>query len=139
MEEVAPAAIKQECTKSMSETLTSEKDQAQIMEQMGLLPTRELTQLLKSRMALGESLNPAPVGLTSAQHTAHTLTPHQVEEVLLAAVLLLALLTRPERTRLMWRNSIFGKVQEQIMELMDQSRTKVSTQLQRLKTALGGN
>lgn len=139
MEEVDPAAIKQECTKSMSETSISEKDQEQITELMGLLPTKELTQLLKSRMAHGESLNQGQVGLTSAQHIVLTLAPHQVEEVLLAAVLLLALLTRPERTRLMWRNSIFGKVQEQIMELMDQSRTKVSTQLQKLKMILGEN
>ena len=68
---------RQDSTKSMSETSTSEKDQEQTTEQMELLLTRELTQLLKFRTVLGVNSNLELVGLTSAQLTAPMLEPHQ--------------------------------------------------------------
>ena len=126
-------------TKSMSGISTSGKDQAQITESMELLLTRELTQLLKSRTAHGVNSNLELVGLTSVQPTVPMWDPHQGEQVLLAVVLLLALLIRPERTRSMWRNSIFGKVLGPITARMVPSKTKACTRSRKLKTAHGVN
>ena len=143
MEETQEAEVqeitRQDSTKSMSETSTSEKGKEQTTEQMELLLTRELTQLLKFRTVLGVNSNLELVGLTSAQLTAPMLEPHQGEQVLLAAVLLLVLLIRPERTRSMWRNSIFGKVLEPITARMVPSKTKACTRSRKLKTAHGVN
>ena len=134
-----PEATRPVCTKSMSQTSTSAKDLEQTTASTVLLPTKELTQLLKSRMAPGVNSNQALVGLTSAQPTAPMLEPHQGDQVLLAAVLLLALLTRPERTRSMWMNSIFGKVLGPITERMAPSKIRACTRSRRFRMAHGEN
>ena len=126
-------------TKSMSGISTSEKDQEQTTEPTELLLTRELTQLLKFRTVHGVNSNLELVGLTSARPIAPMWEPHQGEQVLLAAALLLALLIRPERTRSMCRNSIFGKALELITARMVPSKTKACTRSRRFRTVHGAN
>ena len=71
--------------------------------------------------------------------TVPTLEPYQGEQVLLAVALLLALLTRPERTKSVWMNSIFGKVLEPITARMVRLKIEVYTRSRRFRTAHGEN
>ena len=110
--------IKQDCTKSMLETLRSAKVQEQVTESMELLQIGEHTLLWKFRTDHGENSRAELAGLTLATPTALMLEPHLVEEVLITVVLMAVLTLRLGNTKLKSLICISERVRERIMGKM---------------------